>query len=107
MAFWGKATSAARVRSGQRRWALAWLRENGVQIVAATPHTTVEYTDIDLTRGTAFVMGTEQYGLSELWMKQADQQVRIPMLGQADSLNVAAATTILLYEAVRQRRRKA
>jgi TrmH family RNA methyltransferase len=87
--------------------ALAWLRKNNVQIVAATPHTTIEYTDIDLTRGTAFVMGTEQYGLSELWMKQADHQVRIPMLGQADSLNVAAATTILLYEAVRQRRKAA
>ena len=40
-------------------------------------------------------------------MNAADLKVRIPMLGQADSLNVAAATTILLYEAVRQRRMKA
>ena len=86
--------------------ALAWLRARSIQIVAATPHASKEYTDVDLTRGVAFVMGAEQYGLSDTWMKQADQQVRIPMLGQADSLNVAAATTILLYEAVRQRRKK-
>ena len=52
----------------------------------------------------AFVVGSEQYGLSDVWMKYADIQVRIPMLGQADSLNVSAATTILLYEVVRQRR---
>lgn len=87
--------------------ALAWLKARGVRIVAATPHADREYTETDLTTGTAFVMGTEQYGLSELWMQGADVQVRIPMLGRLDSLNVAAATTILLYEAVRQRRRAA
>jgi TrmH family RNA methyltransferase len=51
-------------------------------------------------------VGTEQYGLSEKWMNEADLKVKIPMLGQADSLNVASATTILLYEAVRQRQSK-
>lgn len=84
--------------------ALAWLRERGIQIIAATPHADADYTGADLTRGTAFVVGSEQYGLSEPWMKNADAKIRIPMLGQADSLNVATATTILLYEAVRQRR---
>jgi TrmH family RNA methyltransferase len=48
-------------------------------------------------------MGSEQYGLSEFWLKQSDQPVRIPMAGQADSLNVAMATIITLFEAVRQR----
>ncbi|MEI6148286.1 MAG: RNA methyltransferase [bacterium] len=84
---------------------LAWLRANGIRILAATPHTEFEYSDVDLTQGTALVVGTEQVGLSDKWMKEADLKVRIPMLGQADSLNVAAATTILLYEAVRQRRK--
>ena len=83
---------------------LVWLRERHVRILAATPHTDRDYYDVDLRPGTAIVVGTEQYGLSEQWMTQADLKVRIPMLGQADSLNVAAATTILLYEAVRQRR---
>jgi RNA methyltransferase, TrmH family len=83
--------------------ALSWLRARGVQILAATPHTDLLYTDVDLSKPTAIVVGTEQYGLSETWMSQADLKVKLPMLGQADSLNVAAATTILLYEAVRQR----
>lgn len=48
-------------------------------------------------------MGSEQYGLSEFWMKNSDVLVRIPMAGQADSLNVAMATIITLFEAVRQR----
>lgn len=83
---------------------LQWLRARGIRILAATPHARKEYTEADLTQGIALVVGTEQYGLSDAWMKQADEQVRIPMLGQIDSLNVACATTILLYEAVRQRR---
>lgn len=80
-----------------------WLRERGIQVVAATPHTDRDYTECDYTRGTAILVGTEQIGLSEFWMQHADCQVRIPMRGQCDSLNVAAAATILLYEAVRQR----
>jgi TrmH family RNA methyltransferase len=48
-------------------------------------------------------MGSEQYGLSDYWLQHADTCVRIPMAGQADSLNVAMATLITLFEAVRQR----
>ncbi|OGV67843.1 MAG: rRNA methyltransferase [Lentisphaerae bacterium RIFOXYC12_FULL_60_16] len=82
---------------------LAWLRRNAIRTVAATPHTDRLYTEADMTGPVAIILGTEQYGLSERWMKQTDCQVRIPMRGQADSLNVAAAATILLFEAVRQR----
>jgi RNA methyltransferase, TrmH family len=85
---------------------LQWLKDRHIRVIAASPRAPMEYTEIDLTRGTAFVVGSEQYGLSEFWMKNADLQIRIPMLGQADSLNVSAATTILLYETVRQRRTK-
>lgn len=85
--------------------ALAWLRERGIKILAATPHAEQEYTAVDLTPGVALAVGAEQYGLSEAWMQAADLKMRIPMLGQIDSLNVASATTILLYEAVRQRRK--
>jgi TrmH family RNA methyltransferase len=81
-----------------------WLKERGVAILAATPSAQIEYTEVDLTQGVAIVVGTEQYGLSEHWMKGADLQVKLPMLGVADSLNVAMATTLLLYEVIRQRR---
>ena len=81
----------------------AWLKEKGIRAAATTPHTTAVYTNTDLRGPLAIVMGSEQYGLSEFWMKGADVLVRIPMAGQADSLNVAMATIITLFEAVRQR----
>ncbi|MBS4167714.1 RNA methyltransferase [Parachlamydia sp. AcF125] len=85
---------------------LQWLKKNNISILAATPHAKQEFTDIDLTGPLAIAVGTEQLGLSPQWMEQADIQVRIPMYGIADSLNVAMATTILLYEALRQRKRQ-
>ncbi len=83
--------------------ALAFLKDNGFSILAATPHAQKMHFDVNLTGRVAIAVGTEQYGLTERWMNSADLRVRIPMLGTADSLNVAAATTILLAEAVRQR----
>ena len=83
--------------------ALAWLRARGIRILAATPSAEKLHADCDLTRGLAIVVGSEQYGLTSRWMDGADERVRIPMLGQCDSLNVAAAATILVFEAVRQR----
>ena len=83
--------------------AMAWLRKNDIKILAATPHTDLCYTDADLTCGVALAVGAEQTGLTDFWMDGADMKVVIPMLGKIDSLNVATATTLLLYEAVRQR----
>jgi TrmH family RNA methyltransferase len=80
-----------------------WLREKGIRIVATTPDTPHLYTQTDLRGPLAVVMGSEQYGLSQFWLKEAHALVRIPMAGQADSLNVAMATIITLFEAVRQR----
>ncbi len=84
--------------------AIAWCREHQIQTMAATPHTDLAFTDADMTGPTAIVVGTEQYGLSDRWMREANCQVVIPMYGLADSLNVATSTTLLIYEAVRQRR---
>jgi len=83
---------------------LQWLRAKGITILAATPHGKQDYVRATMTEPLAIVVGSEQYGLDECWMTEADQQVVIPMMGQADSLNVASATTILLYEALRQKR---
>lgn len=81
-----------------------WLKEKGIKTIATTPHAEVEYFDADLGGPCAIVMGSEHEGLSESWLSIADLHVRIPMMGQADSLNLAMSTTIMLYEAVRQRR---
>lgn len=83
--------------------ALAFLRARGFCILATTPHTEHLHCTVPLTGNVAIAVGTEQYGLTEQWMNAADLRVRIPMFGLADSLNVASATTILLFEAVRQR----
>ena len=83
--------------------ALAWLRARGFKILAATPHAEKLHFEVDLTGNVAIALGAEQYGLTGKWMGGAGLRVRIPMLGLADSLNVSAAATILLYEAVRQR----
>jgi TrmH family RNA methyltransferase len=81
----------------------SWLRERGIRAVATTPAAEKLYTAVDLRGPLAIVMGSEQYGLSEYWLKESEERVRIPMAGQADSLNVAMATIITLFEAVRQR----
>jgi|SRR5664279_4953875 len=81
----------------------AWLGARRIRAVATSPAAKTLYTDSDLRGPLALVMGSEQYGLSEFWLKESDLLVRIPMAGRADSLNVAMATVITLFEAVRQR----
>lgn len=83
---------------------LEWLAKNNIRIVATTPDTETLHFDADLTGACALVVGAEQYGLSDAWLRSdSPLLVRIPMAGKADSLNVAAAATIVLFEAVRQR----
>jgi TrmH family RNA methyltransferase len=87
----------------ESRHVLEWLRARKIKTVATTPAAKTIYSDADLSGPLAVVMGSEQYGLSEFWLKNSDLPVRIPMAGQADSLNVAMATIITLFEALRQR----
>ncbi|GAB4255924.1 TrmH family RNA methyltransferase [Deferrisoma sp.] len=82
---------------------IAWLRARGIRTVAATPEADTPYTAADLTGPVAVVTGSEAHGLSAAWREAADRKVRIPMFGAADSLNLATATALLLYEVVRQR----
>lgn len=82
---------------------IEWLKKKGIAILAATPHATKNYTDFDWKNPVAIVLGTEQTGLSPQWLEKSDVKIRIPMCGVADSLNVAMAATVLLYEGLRQR----
>ena len=83
--------------------AIAWLRARGIRILTAQLQDSSWYYDIDMTVGTALVMGTESTGLTDAWRAAADAHIRIPMLGRLDSLNVSVSAAILLFEAVRQR----
>jgi len=80
---------------------LQWLREKSIEVLVATPEATIAYTQADMVRPTALVVGAEDRGLSARWRRQTG--LRIPMAGQVDSLNVAQTATLLIFEAVRQR----
>jgi RNA methyltransferase, TrmH family len=85
--------------------ALAWLRQRSLRLVAASPGADRTHWDADYHGATAVVLGAEHEGLPEPWLAAAQARVRIPMHGRAaDSLNVAVAGAVLLYEAARQRR---
>ena len=83
---------------------IAFLKDNGIQILTAQLQDSNLYYDQDMTKGTAIVMGTEATGLTDQWREAADAHIRIPMLGALDSLNVSVSAAILMYEAVRQRK---
>lgn len=82
---------------------LNYLRDSGLRIVAATEHTSTNYTDVDMTTPTAIIMGSEEKGIYEANLALATDQVRIPMTGTIESLNVSVAAGVMIYEAIRQR----
>ncbi|MFA5360188.1 MAG: RNA methyltransferase [Patescibacteria group bacterium] len=79
-------------------------KNNKIKIFATTPETKKEYTGINYNAGCAIVMGTEDKGLSNEWLKTADEKIKIKMSGKIDSLNVSVSTAIILFEVVRQRK---
>jgi RNA methyltransferase, TrmH family len=83
--------------------ALVFLQGNGIRVLAATPSAEEEYTRQDLRGPLAVAVGTEDEGLSEFWLSQADMKVKIPMMGKVNSLNVSVSTALIVYEALRQR----
>jgi RNA methyltransferase, TrmH family len=83
--------------------AYEWLCSKQIRILAATPRAEKMYTEVDLTQPLCIAVGTEDEGLSEFWLQNSDLQVKIPMAGKVNSLNVSTSTAVLLYEAVRQR----
>ena len=83
--------------------ALEWLKMNGIRVLAATPSAETVYSDVDMSLPIAIAVGTEDKGLTDFWMSNADVKVKIPMLGKVNSLNVSVSTALIVYEAIRQR----
>jgi TrmH family RNA methyltransferase len=83
--------------------ALVFLQKRGIQVLAATPAAEVKYSDVNMQGPIAIAVGTEDEGLTDFWMSNADVKVNIPMMGKVNSLNVSVSTALILYEAVRQR----
>lgn len=82
---------------------LSFLKDSGLALIGARENTNTYYHDVDYTIPAALIMGSEEKGISDEFLKLCDSTVSIPMRGEIQSLNVSVAAGILLFEAVRQR----
>ncbi len=82
---------------------ILFLKNSGLQIVAATEKTDELYFKPDYTQPLAIIMGSEEKGIANEYLQLSDAKVKIPLQGSIESLNVAVATGILVFEVVKQR----
>lgn len=90
-------------REDNLKVSLEFLKESGLQILACHEKTDKLIYDADLSAPSVIIMGSEENGISNEYLKRSDMQVKIPMAGEIASLNVSVATGIVLFEAVKQR----
>jgi len=83
--------------------AITWCAQHKIQTATADLRATLSYTELDWTTARALIVGAESAGLTSAETSMANDAIRIPMHGEVESLNVAAAATVVLYEAARQR----
>ena len=86
---------------------VSMMREGGKKIVCTDPRSKVYYYNIDMARDTAIIIGNEASGVSQEIFECADLNVGIPMEGKTESLNAAVASSILMYESLRQKNMQA
>jgi TrmH family RNA methyltransferase len=82
---------------------LRWLREHGFTMFAADPAAELPYSSANFGVNTAIILGSEAAGLSAAWRNAGAIEIRLPMRGVGDSLNVSVTAAVLLFEANRQR----
>jgi len=82
---------------------IQYLQNSGVQIIAATEKAEMIYTNGNFKTPLAIVMGSEESGISQSILNIVDQKLKIPLLGNIESLNVSVSAALMIYEAVRQR----
>jgi 23S rRNA (guanosine2251-2'-O)-methyltransferase len=82
---------------------IQFLSDSGIRIVAATEKGDKLYTESDFNCPVGIVMGSEEDGISQQILDIADEQLKIPILGNIESLNVSVSAALMIYEAVRQR----
>jgi 23S rRNA (guanosine2251-2'-O)-methyltransferase len=82
---------------------IQFLVDSGIRIVAATEKGDILYTETDFKCPVGIVMGSEDDGISQQILDIANEQLKIPILGKIESLNVSVSAALMIYEAVRQR----
>lgn len=83
---------------------VGWLKRNPCNVVGTSPGAKTHYRDVSYSGPLLLLMGNERTGLRQRQLDLCNQVVRLPMVGPADSLNLAVATGVMLYEALEQRR---
>lgn len=79
-------------------------KNQGIRVISTSANTDQSYTSVDFTLPSLLIVGNEHHGVSDEVLALSDHCVKIPMLGQINSLNIAVAASIVLFEANRQRR---
>tara|TARA_Y100001968_G_scaffold297232_1_gene306011 strand:+ start:383 stop:1072 length:690 start_codon:yes stop_codon:yes gene_type:complete len=114
----GKTNTFNSTAQGSQKWvavkdysdiesAIKDLKERGFKLYGTNlDKSSIDYRECDFTEATAFVFGTEKWGLSKSSKGLMDKSIYIPMNGMVQSLNVSVAAAILLFEALRQRKDK-
>jgi 23S rRNA (guanosine2251-2'-O)-methyltransferase len=82
---------------------LQLLRDNGIRVVACTEKASKDLYEVNLTGPVALIMGSEEDGISDPLLREADELAKIPMKGRIGSLNVSVAAGVAIYEVVRQK----
>jgi TrmH family RNA methyltransferase len=98
------ATFASRLAQCDTASFMAWSRANGLSVIATSDRGSVDFATVAYPRPFLLLMGSERQGLPADLERITETIVRIPMIGQVDSLNLAVATAIVLYESNRQER---
>jgi 23S rRNA (guanosine2251-2'-O)-methyltransferase len=80
------------------------LRENGIKVIACTEKASQDLYDVDVTGPVAILMGSEEDGIADVLLREADDLARLPLRGKIESLNVSVAAGVAMYEVVRRRR---
>jgi TrmH family RNA methyltransferase len=83
--------------------AINWLRAAGIRMFGTALTATHLYHETDFRQPSAIIMGAEATGLSDKWLDEADDLIKIPMRGKIDSMNVSASAAVVIFEAMRQR----
>ncbi len=76
----------------------------GMQILCTSLEDSLDYSEANYLKGSIIVIGNESQGVSEEVFKTATKRIKIPIYGEAESLNAAVAAAIIMYEAIKQRR---
>lgn len=82
---------------------ITYLRESGIMVVACTEKASKQLYDVQFNRPVALIMGSEEDGIADTLIREADELVKIPMNGNIGSLNVSVAAGVAIYEVLRQK----